>query len=224
MATGTSSGILFRGSGAGVDADNSTVTPPLFETPAAGDLLLCYCAHRSTAGTVATPSGWTQIYTAALVNRHYYLFYKIASGGDSAPACVPSGGSASEAVLAQCASFRGTHPTTVVDVADSAGTTLASISNIGPINPISPTANNGMVVVVGSRNSTWTSVAPLTGDGLTWAEIGEYVSAAWNDISIVWDYTVWPSTAPTITSKTFVVTGGVVSNGGGTMVSFYRAP
>jgi hypothetical protein len=215
--------ITYRGAGAGVAANNAAVSPALVETATAGDLLLVYSMYRSAAGTASVSGSMTEAYSGVGGSRHDYLWYKISVGGETGFTVTPAGGAANDTMLAQAASFRGTKLSGVLDnvAADSAWTTA---QNCGPITACVPTGADGLVVVVAGKQDDWTSVATLTGDSLTWVEIGEPFSALGSDAGMVWDYAIWVGTAPTLTAKTFTVTGGTAVNGGGCMVSFFAEP
>ena len=63
-------------------------------------------------------------------------------------------------------------------------------------------------------------MAPLTGDGQTWVEIGEPSSVLGDDAGMVWSYAILTGSPPVITGKTFTVTGGAAAFGMGVMASF----
>jgi hypothetical protein len=215
--------ITYRGAGAGEDANNAAVSPNLVETATAGDLLLVYTMFRSSAGTASVSGSMTEAYSGVGGSRHDYLWYKIAAGGETDFTVTPSGGSANDTLVAQAATFRGTKLSGVLDnvAADSIWTTS---QNCGPITACVPTGADGLVVVVAGKQDDWTSVDTLTGDSLTWAEIGEPDSTLGTDAGMVWNYAIWVGAAPSLTNKTFTVTGGTAVNGGGCMVSFFAEP
>lgn len=218
--------ITFRGAGTGAEANNAAVSPTLFETATAGDLLLVYAMISGGAGRSLSVSGsMTEAYSgSSTAKRKDYLWYKIASGGETGFTVTPSGGATNEPVVAMACSFRGVNTTSPVDSVAADTNINTDTQDIGPITAATPTASGGMVVVVGAKEDNWTSVATLTGDGLTWAEIAELSSVIGSDCSIVWDYAIWSGAAPTLTSKTFVVTGGAVWPAGGCMVTFNPEP
>lgn len=85
--------------------------------------------------------------------------------------------------IGQMAAFRGVD---VVDPFDTAPPTtgIATIqANIGPLTGFTPTVANALVIVAGTRRSTHVSIDTLQGEGLPWAEIGEYSYDGGGDLS-----------------------------------------
>jgi hypothetical protein len=207
--------ITYRGAGAAATANNAAVTPALPEVPTAGDLLLClaYIRNDDVSGTVlGTPSGWTQrfqIHGSVSQTPGLALFYKIAAGGDSNPTVTPTGGGSGDDVIAQCASFRGVDTSAPFDSDGASYDSAAQVADIGPISGLTPGVSDAAVIVMGGKSDDWTSVATLTGDSLTWNEIGEPDAVAGSDAGMVWDYTIIVGAAVAITNKTFTITGGV---------------
>src|SRR5439155_1474058 len=101
----------------------------------------------------------------------------------------------------------------------------ATAQNIGPITGFTPTnaGNNGAVIVLGHRADDWTSVATLSGDGLTWVQIGAPSSTLGTDAGMVWNHAIYSGAPPTITAKTFTVTGGATNTSAGRMISIKPA-
>jgi len=217
--------ITFIGAGAGASANNASVSPALPSGFQANDLLLCFASARGN-GTLGTPTGWTQLFQVAHsssgINK-IALFYKIAVGGDANPTVTYTGGASGHTVIAQCCAFRGVDPSSPFDVI-GATSSNASQANIGPISGITPTVEDACVIVMGHKADDWTSVATLSGDGLTWVEIGEPDSDLGNDAGEVWDYAIISGSPITITNKTFTVTGGAAQTGLGKMISLKPAP
>ena len=199
--------ITFVGAGAGAAAGTGDITPALPGGFAADDLLLVAVYARVAGITIAQPSGWSTAYDEAPGGGgHLSLFYKIAAGGDSDPLIDQSG---TNSIVAQCAAFRGID---LVTPFDSHGTlrnyTASDLVDIGPITAASASDANGLVIVIGGKQDDFTSVATLSGDSLTWNEIGEVPTALGTDAWLVWDYAIWSGGAPTLTDKTFSITGG----------------
>lgn len=140
------------------------------------------------------------------VGPKFQFYWSIYQTGQGNPTVNNNSGGAQSTVIAQIAAFSGTHATTPIDVI---GSVLSSTgSDIGPIPAITPGYADGAVVVFGDRSDDWTSVATLSGDSLTWNEIGEPDSTSGADGGMVWDYALY-SAIPTLTDKTFTVTGGL---------------
>ena len=127
--------VTLVGTGAGTATANSvatptTLTPALPGGTAAGDILLCYTACRSSTPTVATPSGWTSLANVAATNGRLALFGKVAAGGDAAPSVTWSSlttGTSGTPPAAFCCAFRGGGLTGLtVDVAGGAANGAAS--------------------------------------------------------------------------------------------------
>lgn len=189
----------------------------------ADDLWIVVTWTRNSAAGIVLPdaaSGYTTLLTDVSANGTLKIEYKIVAGGESAPTFgqITGTNSAQDTCLCQVAALRGTHLTTPID---QTGTifTSASTSNIGAITAVTPTSSGAAVVVVGGKGDDWTSVDLLTGDGLTWTEIGEPDSTAGADAGLVWDVGTWAGAAPSLTSKTFVVTGGAANFAKGVMFS-----
>jgi len=216
--------ITYVGAGTAAAANNASVTPTLPGGLQVGDLLLCFASARGP-GTLGTPSGWTQrwqlSHASSGVNK-IALFWKVYAAGDGNPTVTYTGGGSNQTVIAQCCAFRGVKNSSPFDTQGSTSSN-ASQGNIGPISGITPAYNDACVLVFGHRADDWTSVDTLTGDGLTWNEIGEPDSTAGSDAGEVWDYAVISGAPVTITSKTLTVTGGAANTGMGVMDSLRAA-
>src|SRR5437870_974588 len=235
-ATNTSAGkmisikpalITFLGVGAAAAANNASVTPALPTGLVAGDLMIAYVTARGN-GTIGDPAGWTVRFEEqwyATDNLHKaQIAWRIFQTGDTAPAFTYTGGAAGDDVIGQIAAYRGADR--VNPLADlGAISNNAAAQNIGPITGFTPTnaGNNGAVIVLGHKGDDWTSIAALSGDGLAWVDIGQYSSTAGNDASIVWNHAIYSGAPPTITAKTFTVTGGTSTTGAGKMISIKTA-
>jgi hypothetical protein len=93
------------------------------------------------------------------------------------------------ALLTQVAAWRGAASIGAVGSETLNGTA----EDIGSIAGITIAADSA-VIVIGMRRENWTAVATLSGDGLTWAEIGEPVSDAGGEsiagTGLVWNYAI----------------------------------
>jgi hypothetical protein len=212
--------ITFVGVGTAAAKNNVSVTPTLPSGLQVGDLMLCFASARGN-GTLGTPTGWTQKWQLAHASsgiNNAALFYRFYQAGDGDPTVTYTGGASGHTVIAQVCAFRGVDPANPFDV-QGATSSNASQANIGPISGITTGANGKCVIVFGHRADDWTSVATLSGDGLTWNEIGEPDSTLGNDAGEVWDYAISTTGSITITNKTFTVTGGSANTGMGVMQS-----
>jgi len=200
-----------------------SVTPTLPSGLQANDLMIIMVTGRGNH-SFATPTGWTQKFQEQLYptdNLHKLaIFYKFYVAGDGNPVVSWTGGGTNQTVIAQVFAFRGVDTTNPIpDLGPNSGN--ASAQNIGPITGFTPTGagNDGCVIVIGHKADDWTSVATLTGDGLTWNEIAEPDTTSGNDAGQVYDYALYSGSPPTITAKTFTVTGGAANTGAGKMIS-----
>lgn len=224
--------IAFIGAGTFSENNNADGTPGLHASTAQNDLIICSFILRglnADANPMALVgvSGYTQlfnfIHSTGSPCPRLGVFYKIAGASESSPTIdiTPLGTGCT--VIGQTCTFRGIDTSDPIDIS-GATSENASAANIGPITGISGTVTDGAVIVVGARCDDWTSVADLSGDSLTWAEIGEPISILGQDAGLVWDYAIWSGSGPTITDKTFSVTGGAANKGLGVMFSINPAP
>ena len=123
--------------------------------------------------------------------------------GVSAPAVTAPARAASSPRSLHFAAVDSTNPTEIGSVSLSGD----AATNIGPITGLTPSAPKSAVLAIAGRGDDWTSVATLSGDSLTWAEIGEPDDAT-RAIGLVWDYAIQPAAPTAVTAKTFTVTGG----------------
>lgn len=211
--------ITFIGAGTGVNGNNQSLSPGL-PGFVADDLLLCFASARGngTLGLSGWSEAWQVAHSSSGVNK-VALFYKVAVGGEGTPSVTYSGGAAGHTVVAQTCVFRGVNPVLPLDVTGATASN-ASAANIGAITGITTGLTGTLVVVFGHRADDWTSVATLSGDGLTWNEIGEPDGTGGNDAGIVWDYAIAAAGLAVISAKTFTVTGGAANTGLGKMQSF----
>lgn len=216
-------GISFVGAGPVATAVATNVTPALPSGVQSGDLLVIMTLGGPTGqpGT-AVASGYTiarNSFSAAV--HKFRLLYKIAGGSETAPTVTIH--TSVEPLLAQVAAFRGTHATPVDATSGSDGTQLAA-QDIGPIASITPTVASSLAIVGGAKIDDWTSAATLTGDSLTWVEIGEHSQDFGGDgmRSFAWDYAL-NAPASAMSAKTFTVTGGSSTDWAGFAASFKPA-
>lgn len=204
--------LTYRGAGTVTEANNANITPPLFESPTAGDFLFCAVMWRvATTETVTLPAGWTQRYHANAAARMLDLWYKEATGGDADPlVTVSAGGASGNVIVGRCFSIRPSSGSTMSWGTDGATYSATSGQNIGPITVATGAVEaSGAVFFFGHRTSgDATGVATLSGDGLTWSEIVDYHTLTGSDSSFVGDVGIWSGGVPTLTDKTFTFTDG----------------
>lgn len=212
--------IMYVGAGTASASASGNVTPTLPAGLQANDLMVAIVTVRGNAA-ITTPSGWTEVFQGQLYptdNLHRLgIFRRFYQSGDTDPTFV-IGAQTNATRIGQIFAFRGVDQTNPIpDLGPDSGN--ASAQNIGPITGFTPTINDGCVIVIGHKADDWTSVAVLTGDGLTWVEIGEPDSTLGNDAGQVYDYAIYSGSPPTISAKTFTVTGGAANTGAGKMFS-----
>jgi hypothetical protein len=207
---------VYVGAGAAVAADNASVIPPLPSGLQEGDLMLCLWSARGGGVPAPIPSGWKQ--QVWHINGGFpnpvnsmALFYKFYQVGDGNPTMGYANGDPGDTVIAQVCAFRGVDKTTPFDVTPG-GKWGSSAQNIGPTNALTTGEKGKLIIVRGHKADDWTSVATLSGDDLTWAEIGEPCSSLGNHAGMVWNYAISPTGSKTVTPKTFMITGGTLNS------------
>ena len=205
------------------DHDDALV-PSLPPALVNGDLLLAV-GYLRNAGTLSISAGWTQRGLVDTVQNgsSFYLqsWYCIYNGTQTAPTITVTGGSTSPQSLTMAVVMAARGVNAAVPFAtDGADSFNAIAANVGPIAVPTGLPSSGAALVIGIRNATpWTSVATLSGDGVTWNELLEAGhTVAGLGFAAAADYTTWSGTAPTLTAKTFVPTGGASGPGMGKML------
>lgn len=218
--------IQLRNVGTASATNGSAPTPGLPAGLAAGDVMVCvFFSKEVTDGTVSISAGWDQIINDRTSGGLLAAWRRAWQSGDAAPTFTLGGhatGNSGDSAIAQIAAFTGIDTTSIVDVVGTISTN-ASQANIGAISGISLGARD-VVIVVGGKCDDWTSVATLSGDGLTWNELGEPDTTSGADAGLVWNYAIAGSSGVTVTSKTFTVTGGANNVGKGVMFSLNFDP
>jgi len=214
--------ITFVGVGTAVsssDYPSGSLTPALPTGLQAGDLVLIFCSS-SSIHSIFTATGYTEQWrldhASSRINT-IALLYRFYESGDGDPTVSWYGGAVNNTIIMQICAFRGVDSANPFDVQGSTSSN-DDLQNIGPISGITTGANGKCTIVFGHRADDWTSVATLTGDGLTWNEIGEPDSTLGNDAGMVWDYATHGG-SQAITDKTFIVTGGKTNYGLGVIQS-----
>lgn len=211
---------------AGAAGSSDGGTSPASTLPAGlavDDLLVCvFYSREVTDGTVdILANGWSQVVNDRSSGGLLAVWTKRYRTGDAAPTFLlggHAGGVGGDDAITQIAAWRNVVRARPISVVK----TNTVVADIGPI-AASELKPNNVVVVIGGKLDDWTSVAVLSGDGLTWAEIGEPDTTAGADAGMVWDYAINGVTITTVTAKSFVVTGGVAAASKGVMLELLNS-
>lgn len=206
-------------------ADYDGITAGAANMPAGyavGDILICITVARGLTGLTSTwATGIASVLTTGFIDL---VSYQIAtSTSETAPTITPAGGVNTKVHMSRVIALSGVDP--VTPFGDDGGFVQnVSQADIGPVPAATAINQGGAVFVYGCRlSATWTVVATLTGDGLTWTEIFQDASTIGNDMNAVCDYALWTTSVPTLTDKTFTVTTGA-SFGAGRMFVLNATP
>lgn len=146
-----------------------------------GDLVLLAVTVRG-AGTTDTPAGWSVVSSFTTSFYRTDIFSRIKQAGDTGDVVVTTNATGSQTTIGQTFAFANGATTAV-------GTTYlatASAFEIGPIPGMAIDAG-ACVVVIGGRSNNWTGIDSLSGDGLTWQQIGNASTTAGGDAGQVAD-------------------------------------
>jgi hypothetical protein len=207
---------------AGTNGNPNPVAPSPI---AAGDIIFVVIGWRGSTTTM-TATGFTEVSGSpwrTSTDREIRVLWKVADGTEDGTtiAFTKTGGGTNQTFISQVIVVPGADNTTPVNVV-STPSAIAATQNIGPITGLTPTTAGSAVMVIGFKIDDWTSVATLSGDGLTWSELVDAFSISGNDAGLVVDWaTGWTSGA--ITSKTFTVTGGTALASFGLMLAVQPA-
>ncbi len=174
-----------------------------------GDLVLLAVTVRG-AGTTATPAGWSVVSSFTTSFYRTDIFSRIKQAGDTGNIVVTVSASSAQTTIGQTFAFNGGATVTV-------GTPyLSTTSNleIGPISGITVGVGE-VVVVVGGRSNDWTAIDSLSGDGLTWQQIGNASTASGGDAGQVADCAAnGTASAVVVSSKTWTTNEVGTAKGG----------
>lgn len=215
--------ITYVGVGSLATANGVTPTPtnPAGITP--GDVKVAiFYGREVTDGTVAPAGSWAGAASVELYNERSAggllgVWYQI-DAGEVAPTFTLGNFAAGDDCIAFVFALRSVDPSNVIDALGAIFTNTAAV-DIGPIPGIL-LGRKACLVVVGGKIDDWTSVTDLSGDGLTWNEIGEPDSTDGNDAGLVAAYAINPGLEVLVSAKTFDVVGGSSVAGKGVMFSF----
>jgi hypothetical protein len=203
-----------------LSAGPTPVSPNIPASSQAGDYLVCFFASReATDGTVSISAGWDERVNNLGAGGLVAAWTRAWESGDANPTLTTGGHDAGDSLVAVILRLRPTAGWTIEFVdASTPSHNAASSTTVGPIDGDTLTvANNGIVFVLGHHRETWTSVANLSGDGLTWAEAAALSNSLGDDnaFSIQWAL----SDNVAITDKSFTITGsGGAATGAGFML------
>lgn len=192
------------------NGNNVATTIPLPPTWSAGNLLIAAALYSSPAGSLATPSGWTLVSTNSDSVGKLYLYSRIAQSADVAPVVTPSGGATGDGILGGIVAYSSG---SIVAIGPS--TVNASARDIF-VEAATATVAPGATLFVGARNSGYAVSSALSGDGLTWTETWDFSEGSLGSF-LVGSSAEW-STLPTLTDKTFVLSGGTGTSYGRSIV------
>jgi chemotaxis signal transduction protein len=197
--------------------------PTIPGTPQAGDWMIAFYASReATDGTVSLPAGWDQRVNDRGTGGLVAAWTRPWQSGDAAPAFTLGGhntGSTGDSNQAVIHLVRPTAGQTLEFVdASTPSHNASSSTTVGPIDGDSLTvAANGIVFVLGQHRETWTSVATLSGDGLTWAQETDNSNSSGADNALAIDWALSNNVA--VTDKSYTITGsGGAATGSGFML------
>lgn len=211
------------------DGSDVSISPGLPAGVGSGHLMLCYAYTRDDfAGSISISSGWTKVFSGwsndydRTSGGTIGIWYRFWQSGDAAPTVTLIDYFAGITSIAQVSAFSGVLSGGPIG---SMGTvsTNASQQNIGAITGFT-SSSAGAVIVLGGKRAAWASVDTLSGDSLTWVEIGEPDTPVGDDAGLVWDYALGLTTSKVISDKTFTVAGGVSGAGKGVMFSLVETP
>lgn len=200
-----------------------------------GDFLLMYVFFdmgASTSGSITNPTGWaTFLDLPHTANGDMWrVLYKVVGAGEGALASPTFNGATTGTSggvgLCRVVAYSGVDTSALPSSAlagSSGGNGFTNQQNMGAIAGFTPTSPDVRVCVFAGKKDDWTSVATLTGDGLTWTEDFESVTTNASDAGMVLDSAPIVGAPVAITNKTFTVTGGATANGLGRMFALKPA-
>lgn len=217
---GTGLGTVVAGTVSSTNGGNPSPALPAGGTP--NDLLVCVIHTREvTDGTISMPAGWNADHNARGSGGCIAVFSRPWESGLSAPTVTLTNhttGNSGDSAIARIFLIPGAKD--VIEVGTRGN--FAAAQNIGAISGITIAVGNS-VLVIGGKLDDWTSVATLTGDGLTWAELTDTPNTLGLDNGLVVDHGVNGTASPVaVASKTFTVTGGTSVASAGIMAEVER--
>jgi hypothetical protein len=209
--------------GTAVGTNGTAPAPSIPGTPQAGDWMVAvFVSREATDGTVSASAGWDQRVNERGTGGLIGIWTRAWQSGDAAPTFTLGGHATGASGDSAIGVIHLVRPTTGFELsfidASTPSHNAVSTTTVGPIDGDSLTvAVDGIVFVVGQHRETWTSVATLSGDGLTWSEATDFsnASGADNALGVGWAL----SNNVAITDKSFTITGsGGSATGVGAMI------
>lgn len=199
--------ITIVGTGAVGEHANGTPTIALPTGWKPGDSLYVWFFSR-ISGTPVPRSDWTELMLVSGTTRRLAVYYKRATAGEQ-PFTITAGAGVCAGAMTAFRSTRDGYEVLLETCNNAAyfGTGVQDIGAVSKPTPVGSMPAVGAAVFLGAKIGAWTSVATLSGDSLTWTELVDYPTTTGNDMGLVVDVATWTS-APTLSSKTFTVTGG----------------
>jgi hypothetical protein len=191
--------------GIAATANNVAVNPAMPTGARARHAVLLYGSVRDGAAGVTLTAG----YQANLLydQGHVKVGVKTHTGTEAAPTVTPVASAANSDVIGQTAALRNlsTSASAMVHIL-----TLVIEQNVS-FPGLTPAAVRQAIIFLGWKQTSWTSVANLTGGAYAgYVEFGEPSSTIGNDAAQVWGFKQQTGTTPeTIPAGSFTVTGGV---------------
>jgi hypothetical protein len=172
-------------------AVNASVSPGMPAGVADGDLLLMMAVIRNTAGSPATPAGWTVLVDLG----NFRVLKRTYTTGVTAPTVTFSGGVAGADTAAQIIAIRNADDSVAFATSTNASTQNAAYAAIAA-TPLKP----NLLIVAGWKQSSASSTS-IAG----WSLVANAVPTAGDDMTVWWWRTTTSDNVP----------AGVVTLGGG---------
>ena len=138
----------------------SGATLPFGQTVSAGSLLVVLFGSFSLPGTVTGPSGFTLVDTNNASNAGYsYIWYKVASGGETAVSFTASNNVSHLVKIIEIAGFTGTPTIDVKEKNNSVSTTVTTLAS-GP--GVSNTLSPGYTLAIWGGNAALGATVSIT--------------------------------------------------------------
>jgi len=142
---------------------------------ATGDLLIMAVTVRGSV-TIETPSGWSLVVAMTIGFTSTSIFRRAQQPGDGGAVTVTTNAAGSQTTVGQMFSFRGAQTLVVGDILTDTG----NVISIGPVPGIA-VRTGAYVFALGSRANDWATITTLSGDGLTWVQVGNAGSESGGD-------------------------------------------
>jgi hypothetical protein len=195
--------VTYIGAGTASGTAGLSPTPTLHASTAQDDLVVCFVVSReNTDGSFTFSAGWDEVFQDRNAQGIITAFKRIFQAGDSAPTITPVN-HGTESLIAHCATWRGIDTSDPIDVVGTIASSGVSTEDVGPITGITLGAGDLLIVGGMRRNDDTGDFLVLTGDSLTFAEIGQTSQSGGGQITQVWDYAIDGGSGTAVTSKTF---------------------